>query len=188
MNIIKKPCPNFWAGRKGYKPEAFVIHIMQGTLIGTDAWFNNPASQVSAHYGVGKNGEVHQYVNVEDSAWQAGVVSNPTWPGLKRDGAGKPINPNLYTIGIECEGKAGDAWTEAQMQSIVELIQSNKGTLAIGRSQIVSHNEISSYKENMSGWCDEIVKRLAPPVSPQPKVDEAIDLLNLALKKLKGEA
>jgi N-acetyl-anhydromuramyl-L-alanine amidase AmpD len=41
---------------------------MDGTLAGTDAWFTNPASQVSAQYGIGKNGEVHQYVKEEDTA------------------------------------------------------------------------------------------------------------------------
>ncbi len=60
MEIIQKKSPNFWVGRKGYRPEAIVIHIMDGTLVGTDSWFANHTSQVSSHYGIGKNGEVHQ--------------------------------------------------------------------------------------------------------------------------------
>jgi N-acetyl-anhydromuramyl-L-alanine amidase AmpD len=68
MEIIQKKSPNFWVGRKGYRPEAIVIHIMDGTLIGTDSWFANHTSQVSAHYGIGKNGEIHQYVQENDTA------------------------------------------------------------------------------------------------------------------------
>jgi hypothetical protein len=36
-------------GRAGQRPEAVVIHIMEGTLAGTDSWFNAPESKVSAH-------------------------------------------------------------------------------------------------------------------------------------------
>ncbi|MBL8037399.1 MAG: hypothetical protein JNN16_07870, partial [Nitrospira sp.] len=41
--------PNKDKGREGYRPEAIVIHIMEGTLKGTDAWFTNEESGVSAH-------------------------------------------------------------------------------------------------------------------------------------------
>jgi hypothetical protein len=42
--------PNKDKGREGYKPEAVVIHIMEGTLKGTDAWFRNEESGVSAFH------------------------------------------------------------------------------------------------------------------------------------------
>ena len=45
--------PNKDKGREGFRPEAIVIHIMEGTLTGTDAWFKSEESGVSAHYGVG---------------------------------------------------------------------------------------------------------------------------------------
>jgi N-acetylmuramoyl-L-alanine amidase len=95
-------------GRGGFRPEAVVIHVMEGTLVGTDSWFNNPASKVSAHYGVGRDGTIHQYVSETDTAFHAGRRSKPTW-GLIKDG----INPNLYTIGIEHEGDGGSAWPPA---------------------------------------------------------------------------
>ena len=40
-----------------------VEHVMQGSLTGTDHWFQNPNAQVSAHFGIGKDGSVHQYVD-----------------------------------------------------------------------------------------------------------------------------
>ena len=55
MNIIKKPSPNYSTGRLGYRPEAIVIHVMDGTLVGTDSWFANPQSAVSAHWKKWRN-------------------------------------------------------------------------------------------------------------------------------------
>src|SRR4051812_28530968 len=95
---------NFSGGRAGFRPEAIVIHVMDGTLAGTDSWFNDPRSRVSAHYGVGKAGQVHQYVKEIDAAHHAGVVNAPCWPLIKRGHSGSGfINPNFYTIGVEHE-------------------------------------------------------------------------------------
>src|SRR6266576_3064470 len=53
MDIVWIGTPNKDQGRNGLRPLAVVIHIMDGTLHGTDTWFLAPASRVSAHYGVG---------------------------------------------------------------------------------------------------------------------------------------
>lgn len=86
-------------GRSGYKPIAIVYHVMEGTLAGTDSWFKSPQSSSSTHFGIGKNGEIHQYVLTADAAWGNGSLRNPTWRALI-PGA----NPNLYTLSIEHEG------------------------------------------------------------------------------------
>ena len=87
-------------GRAGNQPIAIVYHVMEGSLAGTDSWFRNPQSAVSAHFGVGVNGEIHQYVDVDDTAWANGIVQAPTWSGLRPG-----VNPNLYTVSIEHEGR-----------------------------------------------------------------------------------
>jgi len=104
MDIIKVPSPNFYRGRKIYKPEAIVIHIMLGTLYGTDSWFQSPVSKSSAHYGIGKTGEIHQYVDEKDAAYHAGRVNSPMWSLIKQTENGLYISPDFYTIGIEHEG------------------------------------------------------------------------------------
>ena len=77
---------------------------MGGTLAGTDSWFANPASQVSAHTGVGLQGERHRYVRYADRAWANGVLEpGNLWAALKGT-----ANPNNYTLSIETED-AGDA-------------------------------------------------------------------------------
>ena len=74
----------------GLQPAAIVIHISEGTLSSADAWFNNEAAKVSAHYCVGRSGEVHQYVSEEDTAYHAGSPVNPTWRLLR-----PRVNPRL---------------------------------------------------------------------------------------------
>jgi N-acetyl-anhydromuramyl-L-alanine amidase AmpD len=71
---------------------------MAGTLASCDAWFNNPGSQVSSTYGVGLGGELHQYVDLTDTAWANGVLEyGNQWPGPPG------INPNGLSVSIETE-------------------------------------------------------------------------------------
>ncbi|MGW2380210.1 peptidoglycan-binding protein [Streptomyces sp. NPDC001658] len=79
-----------------------VVHIMAGTLAGTDSWFRNPKARASSHFGTGKAGALYQWVDTADRAWaQAG--GNTSW------------------LSIENEGQGGDALTSAQMDRIAEV-------------------------------------------------------------------
>jgi N-acetyl-anhydromuramyl-L-alanine amidase AmpD len=161
----------------GYRIEGIVIHIMQGTLKGTDGWFGgeNIASGVysSTQEGIGKNGEVHVYLEPSEMAYHVGRVNAPVWAKMKKTMFGYD-NPNKYTYGIENEGYRGDKWTEEQMVALcerVKLIAKTAG-LPITRETIISHNEITADKEDMRSWCDEIVRRLTSPSTPQPSKEE----------------
>jgi N-acetylmuramoyl-L-alanine amidase len=148
MEITQVPSPNITKGRKGYKPLAIVIHIMEGTLAGTDSWFRNPASSVSAHYGIGKDGTVHQYVQESDSAWHAGRVNAPSWKLIKPAGTASYVNPNYYTIGIEHEGNENSDWTDAMYAASAAMIKAiaARWNLPIDRDHIIGHHEIYSLK------------------------------------------
>ena len=87
---------NYWTG--GNAPRLVICHIMQGTLLGTDAWFRNEESEVSAHFGVGKTGQVFQWVDTDSRAWHAEQA-------------------NDYSIGVEHEGFAGTPLTAAQIEA-----------------------------------------------------------------------
>jgi hypothetical protein len=142
---------NFRSGRPaGQRPEAIVIHVMDGTLVGTDSWFNDPASKVSAHYGVGRRGQVHQYVKETDTAFHAGTVVRPTWP-LYRPNS----NPNFYTIGIEHEGRGLDAnpWPEAQLQASLALAAdiAARWNIPIDANHVISHRAIRASKPDCPG-------------------------------------
>lgn len=162
MNIIQKPSPNF-AGRTG-KPELIVIHIMAGTLAGTDSWFASPASQVSAHYGIGVNGEIHQYVQEKDKAWHAGRILNPSF-SLYKPG----INPNEYTIGIEHEGQDLSKNPLIQLQTSANLTKDicTRWNIPIDRNHIIGHYQVFSDKPNC-------------PATDKSVIDKIINLIGAA--------
>jgi N-acetylmuramoyl-L-alanine amidase len=148
MNITSVLSPNFTTGRRTYRPEAIVIHIMEGTIKGTDSWFSSALSQVSAHYGVGQKGEVHKYVEEADTAWHAGRVHDPTWPLIKKSPDGMYINPNYYTIGIEHEGNDVSEWSDTMYNTSAELIRDicQRWSIPADRLHIIGHHEIYSLK------------------------------------------
>ena len=82
----------------------FVIHIAQGlNQSGTDAWFNNPAAQVSAHFSISRTGVVHQYVKLDWVAW------------AEQD-------YNDVAISIEHEGDSGMTLTTRQLAASLKLL------------------------------------------------------------------
>jgi N-acetyl-anhydromuramyl-L-alanine amidase AmpD len=82
-----------------------------------DGWFADPHSESSAHFGIGLDGRIHQYVGLGDRAWSNGYTEPGTlWPGPPT------ANPNDYTISLEMEEAVGDpVVTDAQFQAAVEV-------------------------------------------------------------------
>lgn len=91
---------------------------MSGTLAGTDSWFGQSASQVSAHTGVGLHGARHQYVAFQNSAWANGILE----PGNKWQAIGPPGNPNNWTLSIETED-LGDPTTPVSAEEYAATLQ-----------------------------------------------------------------
>jgi hypothetical protein len=71
-----------------------VMHTMVGNLPGTVSWFNDPASSVSAHFGIAQDGLVHQFGPIGKGwiAW-AEVAGNPTWYSIEHADNGNTENP-----------------------------------------------------------------------------------------------
>lgn len=69
-------------------------HTMVGNLLpGTVSWFNNPAAQASAHFGVDQLGNIHQFGPVNGwMAWHC-AAGNPNWYGCEMADDGVPANP-----------------------------------------------------------------------------------------------
>jgi N-acetylmuramoyl-L-alanine amidase len=179
---------NFRSGRLApYRPAAIVIHIMAGSLSGTDLWFGSPVSSVSAHYGVGKKGEVHQYVHEEDTAFHAGTVDNPSWAGIKKTPAGTFINPNFYTIGIEHEGYPDDDWPVAQQAASVALIAeiAVRWQIPLNRQHVIQHHEIRQGKPcpGAKAPMDDLIRQaLAAAPAPQAAPAEVTAISNLNVR------
>ena len=84
--------PNHYNGRNGYAISHITLHIMVGTLAGTDSVFQR-AGGASAHYGIGGSGEIHQYVSESDGSWSdANYASNNGTVSIEHEGgmAGVP--------------------------------------------------------------------------------------------------
>lgn len=86
-NITWVGSPNHYRGRGGYHVTHITLHIMAGYLAGTDSVFANPASQASAHYGIGADGTIHQYVSEADGSYSdANYVSSNSTISIEHEG------------------------------------------------------------------------------------------------------
>ena len=91
---------NFTRGEN--TPRLLIVHIMQGTLAGTDSWFRQDAASASSHFGVGPGGERYQWVDTDDKAWHA-------------------MAANSHAIGVECEGYSGHPLTVHQVKAVAKI-------------------------------------------------------------------
>ena len=148
FNIVEKP-----AAPENFKVvvgplrsiKAIVLHIMDGSLSGTDSWFANKKADVSSHYGIGHKGEIHRYVADQNIAYHAGEVVEPSWTLISQYG----MDPNLYTIGIEHEGKASDTTFPAvQLEASAALVAAlcAKYSIPLDSLHVIGHHEIKASK------------------------------------------
>lgn len=167
--------PDGTKGRNGFRPIAVVLHIAEGTLAGCDAWFNSPNNPGSStHYCIGKNGEIHQYVEEDDAAWGNGQVKKPDWPLLIED-----VNPNLYTVSIEHEGHSGEPWSEPMLQADLWLIGQicERWGIPADKDHIIGHYRIDSVtRARCPGAGLPWDRLLAELARKQPAEDEATRL------------
>ncbi|WP_326592874.1 peptidoglycan recognition family protein [Streptomyces brevispora] len=96
------PVRNFTKGGQD-SVRGVVVHIMAGTLEGSQAWFNNPVAQASSHFGTGKAGALRQWVDTADRAW-AQAAGNRTW------------------LSVENEGQGGDTLTDEQLDANAQVL------------------------------------------------------------------
>ncbi|CAG7815927.1 unnamed protein product [Allacma fusca] len=115
------PSPHHYSGRNGYAPKWLILH---GTAGGSSAeniarWFQNPDSQVAAHYVIGQDGKVVQCVDESSGAWANGRIESgaDSWWS---------VNPNYVTISIEHvkpKTDNSDAITPAQKTASFNLVR-----------------------------------------------------------------
>jgi len=111
--------PNQTKGRNGFTPEAIVVHCTDGSAAGALAWFKNPESKASAHYVINRAGDIVRVVNVLDTAWHSGRIH----PRSRKFTLRHPLtSPNRWTIGIEHEALALQAWPAPMLQASAELM------------------------------------------------------------------
>ena len=97
-------------------------------------WFNNLNAKVSAHYTIGKDGEIVQHVQDMHRAWHAG---RSVWKGRN--------SCNDYTIGIELVNlnDGSDSYPEAQHQANVTLCAHLADRYRASVDDIMGHLDIA---------------------------------------------
>ena len=127
--------PSNFSSRAGTSISAITIHDIEGTYAGAISWFQNPISNVSAHYCLRSiDGQVTQMVCESDKAWHVGTE-------------------NPYTVGLEHEGKADyEGWyTEAMYQSSASVCLNTMNNYGI--DPLRSHQGPPEYGINILGSC-----------------------------------
>jgi glycosyltransferase involved in cell wall biosynthesis len=133
-------------GRGGDRPRAIVLHTTAGSFAGTDTWFADPDSNVSAHFVVALDGRVAQFVDERDTARHAGRVRAPT-----ASLAVGEQDVNRFTIGIEFEDggdPAGVTRPDAQYEAGGWLIAdlATRWGIPLDRDHVMAHREVFAAK------------------------------------------
>lgn len=86
-NVTQVPAHTNNYSKNIYPKTGIVLHWIVGSLASADKTFQDPARVASTHYGIGKNGEIHQYVEDKYTAYHAGVGSyNRSHFGIEHEG------------------------------------------------------------------------------------------------------
>ncbi len=87
LTIHRKPVALENYSRQETQKVGVVFHWIVGEQTASDATFLNPSRKASAHYSIGSNGEIHQYVDEKHIAWHAGnSTANRKYIGIEHAG------------------------------------------------------------------------------------------------------
>lgn len=100
----------------------------------------NSGGKVSAHYLIGRDGVRYQLVADERRAWHAGPGS---W--------GTITDVNSASIGIELDNNGSDAYPQAQVDSLLVLLEDLCTRLAIPRHQVIAHADMAPTRKTDPG-------------------------------------
>lgn len=161
---------NYTKGRQGATIDRIVIHHAATTsFAGIGLTFKNPNRQASAHYGVGRENNVDQYVQESDIAWAAG-----NWLQGNR--------PAINIENVNMTGAPDWAIDEATINTLIELcvdiVKRNPGIgkLVVGKN-FFGHKDFSptACPGQLYGRLQEIANRVnaildggAPAPTPTP--------------------
>ena len=125
-----------WVGTTNFsmrKPNFVVIHhTAQNSCEQTLKTFTTSSAQVSAHYVICKDGTIHHMLNDYLRAWHAGAGK---W--------GNSTDINSNSIGIEIDNNGFEAFTEAQINSLLRLLTILKKEYNIPAANFIGHADIA---------------------------------------------
>jgi hypothetical protein len=147
-----------------------VMHTMAGNLPGTTELFNNPAREVSAHFGIAQDGEIWQYGPIGNGweAWHA-VAANKAWYGIEHADNGNPENP----------------LTQAQINASAQLFELL--SLSAGFPlQVTNDVQVKGYATHVMGGVAWNPNGHTCP-GPGPRASQRADIVKLAKRIRHGD-
>jgi len=124
------------------RPNFVIIHhTAQNSCEQTLQTFTLPRTQVSSHYVICKDGTVHHMLNDLLRAHHAGVSK---W--------GNTTDLNSSSIGIELDNNGFESFSEAQMNSLLILLDRLKKAYSIPSSNFIGHGDIAPTRKNDPNW------------------------------------
>lgn len=135
-----------WAGTTNFsmrRPNFVIIHhTAQDSCGQTLKTFTTADSRaVSAHYVICKDGTVHHMLNDLLRAHHAGVSK---W--------GNTTDLNSSSIGIELDNNGFESFSEAQINSLLILLDRLKKAYSIPSSNFIGHGDIAPTRKNDPNW------------------------------------
>jgi N-acetyl-anhydromuramyl-L-alanine amidase AmpD len=120
-------------GSKVIIPEAVVLHHSDGSYRGGVAWIANPASKVSYHVLIARDGRRTVFCNDTERAWHAG----------KSNWQGRP-DLNSWSLGLAWEGNTYDyPLGDDAMASAIEYLVPRMKKWGIDLNMVVTHQQVS---------------------------------------------
>jgi len=146
MKIIANPSLNFGNRKPSSKINSIVLHYTG--MVSFEAAINrmkNPDYEVSAHYCIDFNGDIHQLVDEKRKAWHAG---NSHWRGME--------SLNDTSIGIEIANRGHEFgyehFPDEQIFAVISLCKDIiKRNHDIDARNIVGHSDIAPDRKEDPG-------------------------------------
>lgn len=139
------PYAEDWVGTTNLsmrRPNYVIIHhTAQNSCEQTLKTFTQTKNPVSAHYVICKDGTIHHMLNDLLRAHHAGVSK---W--------GNTTDLNSSSIGIELDNNGFEPFAEAQMNSLVILLDRLKKAYSIPASNFIGHGDIAPTRKNDPNW------------------------------------
>ena len=133
MTPLAHPSPNFTARRDGLVPSLIVLHFTaMSSAEAALARLCDPGAEVSAHYLIGRDGQVWQLVDEAQRAWHAGAGE---WAGLD--------DINSRSIGIELDNDGAQPFGEPLMAALEALLRDIMARHGIGPEAVIGHSDMA---------------------------------------------
>jgi N-acetylmuramoyl-L-alanine amidase len=125
-----------WVGTTNFnlrKPNFVIIHhTAQNSCEQTLKTFTTVPTQVSAHYVICRDGTTHHMLNDYLRAWHGGAAR---W--------GNVTDINSVSIGIELDNNGTEPFSEVQINSLLQLLESLKKAYNIPAANFIGHADIA---------------------------------------------